>query len=94
MSEEQPAYLANGSLLDYEELQATAKALLDESDLSQKEMAERLDVSRGAVAKALTTEPGSRYAKTQRDIIEELGGADRVHEEVRFRVVNREDTDA
>jgi hypothetical protein len=61
----------HGEKLSYEELQERARTVLNESDWTQREMADELEVTRGAVAKAVTT-PGSRYQRLQMRIIEKL----------------------
>jgi predicted DNA-binding protein (UPF0251 family) len=57
--------------VDYEGLKELAHRLLQESDLTQKEMADRLDVTRSSVGRAVTTQ-GSLVQRLQRRIIEEL----------------------
>jgi DNA-binding transcriptional regulator LsrR (DeoR family) len=61
----------HGARLDFEELQQTAHRLLKESDYTQQEMADRLDVSRISVARAVT-EPGSKFQRLQMRIVEAL----------------------
>jgi hypothetical protein len=61
----------HGEKLSYEDLQEQARAVLNGSDWTQREIADELDVTRGSVAKAVTT-PGPRYQRLQMRIIEEL----------------------
>jgi len=61
----------HGARLDYDDLQETAHRLLRESDDTQQDMADRLDVSRISVARAVT-EPGSKFQRLQMRIVEAL----------------------
>lgn len=61
----------DGARLNFEELQETAHRLLRNSDHTQQQMAERLDVSRISVARAVT-EPGSKFQRLQMRIVETL----------------------
>jgi len=65
------SFVHHGARLDFEELQETAHRLLTESDYTQQQMADRLDVSRISVARA-TTEPGPKFQRLQMRIIEAL----------------------
>lgn len=93
MSDLQQSYTHDEKLLDYEELQTEARKLVQDSDMSQSEIADELGVTRSIVGKAITLDPGPRYTKTQVRIIELLTDFD-VQEEVRFRVVERGEDDA
>ena len=61
----------HGAQLTYEELQETAHRLLKRSDYTQQQMADRLDVSRISVARAVT-EPGPKFQRLQMRIVEAL----------------------
>ena len=61
----------HGARLDYDELQEVAHRLLTESDYTQLQMADRLDVSRISVARAVT-EPGPKFQRLQMQIVEAL----------------------
>jgi hypothetical protein len=63
--------MRHGAKLSYEDLQQQARAVLSESEWTQREMADELDVTRGSVAKAVT-KPGSRYQQLQMRIVEKL----------------------
>ena len=76
-----------GTEMNYEELRAEAARLVAESDKSQIKIGEELDVSSGAISRAIS-ETGSKFANLQRRIIRLLTPY-RVEEEVTFRV--RED---
>jgi predicted DNA-binding protein (UPF0251 family) len=75
-----------GARLDYEELCEAAARLLRESDYTQQAMADRLDVSRISVARAVT-EPGAKFQRLQMRIVEALTDyAVERREYVEFRV--------
>jgi predicted DNA-binding protein (UPF0251 family) len=61
----------DGARLDYNELCEEAARLLRSSDYTQQAMADRLDVSRISVARAVT-EPGPKFQRLQMRIIEAL----------------------
>lgn len=83
----------HGEKLSYEELQEQARTVLNESDWTQREIADKLDVTRGSVAKAVTT-PGSRYQRLQMRIIETLTDYRiRREEEVHFRPLRKDRID-
>jgi len=80
----------HGEKLSYKELQEQARTVLNESDWTQHEVAEELDVTRGSVAKAVTT-PGPRYRKLQMRIIALLTDYRMKREEtVHFRVLRKD----
>ncbi|MCS4198178.1 hypothetical protein [Salinibacter ruber] len=80
----------HGEKLSYEEMQERAQNVLNGSDWTQREIASELDVTRGAVAKAVTT-PGPRYQRLQMQIIETLTDYRMEREEtVRFRSVRKD----
>lgn len=86
------APVRHGSKLSYDELQQEAHQVLKESEYTQREMANRLDVTRPSIAKAVT-QPGPKFQRLQMRIIEALTDYDMVREEtVRFRV-SRKDQD-
>jgi len=83
----------HGSKLSYEELQEQARTVLNESDWTQREIADELDVTRGSVAKAVT-QSGPRYQQLQMRIIERLTDYRMEREEtVRFRSVRKDKVD-
>jgi predicted transcriptional regulator len=83
----------HGSKLSYEELQQQARTVLNESDWTQREIAEELDVTRGSVAKAVT-QPGPRYQRLQMRIIERLTDYQLKREEtVHFRALRKDRVD-
>lgn len=87
------AAVRHGSKLSYEELQEQARTVLNESDWTQREIADELDVTRGSVAKAVT-QPGPRYQRLQMRIIERLTDYRMEREEtVRFRARRKDRTD-
>jgi len=63
--------LQDGARLGYEELCGTAARLLRESDHTQQAMADRLEVSRISVARAVT-EAGPKFQRLQMRIVEAL----------------------
>jgi len=87
----QQIYLRDGRKLDYDELAEAARQIVNASDFTQQEVADRLDVIRTSVGKAVTT-PGPRYCKLQMRILEELTGYDfEKQEKVRFKAYRRPD---
>lgn len=83
----------HGSKLSYDELQHEAHQALQESNYTQQEMADRLDVTRPSIAKAVT-QPGPKFQQLQMQIIEALTDYDMVREEtVRFRVSRKDRED-
>lgn len=85
--------MRHGSKLSYDELQQEARAALQKSEYTQQEMADRLDVTRPSIAKAVT-QPGPKFQRLQMRIIEALTEYDMVREEtVRFRVSRNDQTD-
>jgi hypothetical protein len=81
-----------GQTLDYDGLLAKAVEAVEASGLSQKEVAERLSKTRGAVNFALRIS-GGRYASLQREIIAELTGEvfEPVEQIVTFRLARKAD---
>lgn len=55
--------------MDYEELRKQAARTVEKSDCTQLEIGEKLDVSSGAMSRALS-ESGQKFASLQRRIIE------------------------
>jgi len=87
----QRPYLRDGRLLTHDELCELAHAELADSEYTQEELADELDVTRNAIARATTT-PGARWQKLQQRIAEELTPYDFEREEtVRFRAHRRPD---
>jgi len=85
--------MRHGSKLSYDELQQEAREALQESEYTQQEMADRLDVTRPSIAKAVT-QPGPKFQRLQMRIIEALTEYDMVREEtVRFRASRNDQTD-
>jgi predicted transcriptional regulator len=83
----------HGSKLSYDELQQEAREALQKSEYTQQEMADRLDVTRPSIAKAVT-QPGPKFQRLQMRIIEALTEYNMVREEtVRFRVSRKDQTD-
>jgi DNA-directed RNA polymerase specialized sigma24 family protein len=79
--------------LSYEELQEQARTALNESDWTQREIADELDVTRGSVAKAVT-QAGPRYQQLQMRIIERLTDYRMEREEtVHFRALRKDRTE-
>lgn len=76
--------MRKGQKLDFEALRREALAAIEQSGKSQSQVGRELDVSRGAVSRAVK-EAGSKLASLQRRIIEHLT-AYRLEEETRFRV--------
>lgn len=75
----------HGSKLRYEELKDEAHRLARDSPKTYAEIAEELDVSENAVAKAVTT-AGPKFQKLQGRIVELLSGYTVEREvDVRFR---------
>lgn len=85
--------MRHGSKLSYDELQQEAREALQKSEYTQQEMADRLDVTRPSIAKAVT-QPGPKFQRLQMRIIEALTEYNMVREEtVRFRVSRKDQTD-
>ena len=90
MSENQRPYTRHRGTLDYNELRREAHALVQESEMTQQEVADELDISRGVVGKAVTL-TGPRYERTQKRILQLL--SDYVvqrEEEVQFRLFRKD----
>jgi AraC-like DNA-binding protein len=83
MLEMQRQKVRDGSELTLEELRKEAYDRIQESSKSQGDVADELGVNRSTVAKAVT-KTGTRYSKTQSDIIEHLTDY-RVREKIRYR---------
>jgi predicted DNA-binding protein (UPF0251 family) len=80
-----PTPVQHNQTFTYDELCAEAKRALDASDYTQQDMADRLDVNRVSVAKAVT-QPGPKFQNLQMQIIEALTDYRMQREEtVRFR---------
>ena len=71
LNEEDLPMLEAGQQLSPEELQQEARALLAERG-KRAEAARRLDVTRGTITNALTTETPTRYLKTLQAIVEAM----------------------
>jgi predicted DNA-binding protein (UPF0251 family) len=83
----------HGARLDYEELQETARCLLKGSDYTQQAMADRLEVSRISIARAVT-EPGPKFQRLQMKVVEALTGFEVERQErVEFRCWNENSRD-
>jgi len=90
MSEPQPEYIQHNVKKGHEKLQQHARGLAHQTDMSQQEIADKLDVSRSVVAKALTM-PGPRYQKMQRRVVELLSDYTVEREkEVNFRFLRKD----
>jgi predicted DNA-binding protein (UPF0251 family) len=61
----------HGTRLDYEGLHREAKRALDDSDYTQQAIAEKLEVARTSVAKAVT-QVGPKFQRLQMRILETL----------------------
>lgn len=81
--------MQHGQRLTYEGLRQAAYDALDDSDLTQEDMAKTLGVSRGSVASAVHT-AGSRYKRLQIRILEALTNYEiEAERTVRFRPLRR-----
>lgn len=76
--------MQNKMKLDYEELREQAVRAVDESDFTQSRLAMELNVSTGAISRALS-ESGSKFSSLQQRIIEYLTPY-RVEQHVVFEV--------
>jgi len=85
----------HGTKLDYEGLQREAKRTLDQSDYTQVAIAEKLEVARTSVAKAVT-QVGPKFQQLQMRILETLTDFEverREHVEFVLREKSRADRD-
>ena len=80
--------MKNGQTISYEELRQAAAQAIDEAGISQAQVARDLDVTRGAVSRAIK-EPGATFYDLQRRIIEHLTDF-RVEKEVRITIRTHE----
>jgi predicted DNA-binding protein (UPF0251 family) len=93
MPESQRPFVRDGSRLTYDELQRLSHAALRQSEYTQQEMADRLDVNRATIGKAVTRS-GSRYQRLQMRIVEALTDYRVEREEtVRFRTWRQDPTE-
>lgn len=88
--EAQRPYIQHRKKLTYDELQKLAHAEVQESEHTQHELADRLDVKRSTIGKAVT-KPGPKFQRLQMRIIEELTDYElEMEKEVRFRARKKE----
>lgn len=78
----------DGMEMDYEALCKEASRAVTESDYSQTQLADELEVSTGAMSRALS-ESGPKFSRLQRKILERLTSF-RIEEQVVFRAKSRD----
>lgn len=80
--------MQDGMEMDYEALCEEAARLVSESGYSQKQLANELEVSTGAISRSLS-ESGPKFSRLQRRILERLTPY-RIDEYVVFKVKTNE----